>query len=82
MLAIEPQLAQAIIRKLSEQMDQAGEQGRNPVLLCSGQIRLALKRLIDRSLPTLPIMAYTEIMPRVEVEALGAVEPELTLAAA
>jgi flagellar biosynthesis protein FlhA len=81
MLAIEPQLAQAIIRGLTQRLDQAGEQGYTPVLLCSGQIRLPLKRLIDRSLPTLQILAYTEIVPRVEVEALGTVEAEMSLAA-
>ena len=81
MLAIEPRLAQAMIRSLNEQLAQAGEQGYNPILLCSGQVRLPLKRLIERSIPTLPVMAYTEIVPKVEVEALGTVEVELTLAA-
>ena len=63
-------------------MEKAGEQGYTPVLLCSGQIRLPLKRLIERSLPTLPVLAYTEIVPKVEVEALGTVEVELALAPA
>jgi flagellar biosynthesis protein FlhA len=82
LLAIEPRLAQTMIRSLNEQLGQAAEQGYNPILLCSGQIRLPLKRLIERSIPTLPIMAYTEIVPKVEVEALGTVEAELTLVAA
>jgi flagellar biosynthesis protein FlhA len=81
MLAIEPQLAQAIIRGLTQQLDQAGAQGYSPVLLCSGQIRLPFKRLVERSLPTLQILAYTEIVPKVEVEALGAVTVEMSLAA-
>lgn len=81
MLAVEPQLAQSIIQSLRGQMEQAAEQGYNPALLCSGQIRLPLKRLVERSLPTLPLLAYTEIVPRVEVEALGTVEAMLALAA-
>ena len=68
------------MRGLTAQMDSAAEQGYNPVLLCSGQIRLPLKRMIERSLPTLPVMAYTEIVPKVEVEAIGTVEVELSLA--
>ena len=79
MLAIEPQLAQSLIRNLSQQMEAAADQGYNPVLLCSGQIRLPVKRLIERSLPTLAVMAYTEIVPKVEVEAVGTVEAELAL---
>ena len=82
MLAIDPQLAQAVIRSLSQQMETAAEQGYNPVLLCSGQIRLPVKRLIERSLPTLAVMAYTEIVPKVEVEAIGTIEAELALAPA
>ncbi len=81
MLAIDPNLAQEMIKSLTAQMERAIELGHNPVLLCSGQIRLPLKRMIDRSLPTLPLMAYTEIVPKIEVEAVGTVEVELTLAA-
>lgn len=82
MLAIDPALAQAMVRSITSQMESAGEQGYTPVLLCSGQIRLPLKRLVERSLPTLPIMAYTEVVPKVEVEALGNVEVNLSLEAA
>lgn len=79
MLAIEPQFAQALLRSINQQIESGVQQGYNPVLLCSGQIRLPLKRLIERSQPTLPIMAYTEIVPKVEVEAVGNVEVELSL---
>lgn len=81
MLAIDPNFAQEMIKSLTIQMERAVELGHNPVLLCSGQIRLPLKRMIDRSLPTLPLMAYTEIVPKIEVEAVGTVEIELSLAA-
>ena len=80
MLAIEPNLAQAMIRSMNQQVEHAAEQGYNPVLLCSGQIRLPLKRLIDRSIPSLPVLAYTEIVPKIEVESLGTVEVTLNLA--
>ncbi len=82
MLAIDPSLAQTMVRSITQQMETAGEQGYTPVLLCSGQIRLALKRLVERSLPTLPIMAYTEVVQKVEVEALGNIEASLSLAPA
>ncbi len=79
MLAIDPQFAQGLLRGINQQVEYAVQQGYNPILLCSGQIRLPLKRLIERSQPSLPIMAYTEIVPKVEVEAVGNVEVELSL---
>jgi flagellar biosynthesis protein FlhA len=80
MLAIDPRLAQETLRALNEQVEQTVGQGYNPSLLCSGQIRLPLKRLIERSLPSLALLAYTEIAPKIEVEAVGNVEVELALA--
>jgi flagellar biosynthesis protein FlhA len=82
MLAIEPRLAQEMIQAMSEQTASVADQGYTPVLLCSGQVRLPLKRLIERSLPTLHLMAYTEIVPNVQVEALGTVEVNLSLSPA
>ncbi len=81
MLAIEPKLAQAMIKDLSARQEAALEDGYNPVLLCSGQIRLPLRRLIERSLPTLMVLAYTEIVPDTEVESLGSVEAEVSMVA-
>lgn len=82
MLAVEPALAQQLIRSLSRKLDRAADEGRSPVLLCSGQIRLPVKRLVERSLPALHVLAYTEIAPGVDVESLGAVESEAERAAA
>lgn len=76
MLAVEPKLAQEMIRALTAQVEQAGEQGHSPVLLCSGAVRLPLKRLIERSLPALSVMAYTEIAPNIEVQSVGNVDVE------
>ena len=82
MLAVEPKLAQQLIKEIGAQIEQASDQGYNPVLLCSGQIRMPLKRLVERSLPALALLAYTEIVPRVEVESMGTVELEMQLSAA
>jgi flagellar biosynthesis protein FlhA len=81
MLAIEPGLAQSIIKNLSDEMEIWADQGYHPVLLCSGQIRLPVRRLVERSLPTLVVMAYTEIVAGVDVEALGTVQAEVSMVA-
>ncbi len=82
MLAVEPKLAQQMIREIGVQLEQASDQGYNPVMLCSAQIRLPLKRLVERSIPSLALLAYTEIVPRVEVESMGTVALEMQLSAA
>jgi flagellar biosynthesis protein FlhA len=73
MLAIDPANATALVHQIQKEMDHMGEQGYSPVLLCSSQIRLPLKRITERSLPSLAILAYNEIVPRMEVRAVGSV---------
>ena len=47
--------------------------GRHAVLVCSSRVRRHLRRLIEQSLPQLPVLAYTEIVPGIRVEAVGPV---------
>ncbi len=70
-LAIDPTTATALVGTLQREIEQAGEQGHSPLLLCSSQIRLPLKRLTERNLPSLAILAYSEIVPNVDVRAVG-----------
>jgi flagellar biosynthesis protein FlhA len=72
-LAIDPSTASAMVSTLQREIERAGEQGYSPLLLCSSQIRLPLKRLTERNLPTLAILAYSEIVPNIEVRAVGSV---------
>jgi flagellar biosynthesis protein FlhA len=75
-LAIDPITATNMVTAMQREVERAGEQGYSPLLLCSSQIRLALKRLTERSLPGLAILAYSEVVPRVEVRAVGSVNAE------
>jgi flagellar biosynthesis protein FlhA len=72
-LAIVPTLATSLIQSMSTELSRAGEQGYTPVVLCSSQIRLALRRMIERNLPALPVLAYNEIVPNIEIRVVGAV---------
>ncbi len=79
MLAIEPNLAQSMIANIRENVEHAADAGYTPVLLVSGMVRIALRRLLERSLPTLSVMSYSEIAPGYEVETMGTVEAQLAL---
>lgn len=54
-------------------MEKAALGGAQPVLLCSARVRLPLRRLLQRSFPHLPVLAYNELEPGLEVEAVEAV---------
>ena len=54
----------------------AASAGQQPVMLCSQRVRRPLRRLLERALPNLPVMAYAEVSSETEVESVGMVEVE------
>ncbi len=72
-LAISPAIANSLFKGLSSEVERAGEQGYAPVVLCSTQIRLPLKRLTERTFPALSVMAYNEVVQNVEVRSIGSI---------
>ena len=47
------------------------QSGRSGVVLCSPQIRAAVRKMIEGSLPQLAVLAYNEVVSEVAVEAVG-----------
>jgi len=60
-----------LIDKLQSEMDNAMAKGCNAVLLCGTQLRLPLRRLMDKYLPLLSVVAYNEVAQRADVEFVG-----------
>jgi flagellar biosynthesis protein FlhA len=73
LLALDPERAGSIVHELSERVHDASGTGRQAVLVCSSRVRRHLRRLIEQSLPQLPVLAYTEIVPGIRVESVGPV---------
>ena len=46
---------------------------RVPVILCSPRIRLPLFQLLDRHIPIITVMSYSELIPDIQVQAVGTV---------
>ncbi len=67
MLALDPREQQQITQEIQNQVEQVMAKGYQPLILCGTHLRLSLHRLIERSLPTLPILAYNEVSSRAEV---------------
>ncbi|MCL6520971.1 MAG: flagellar biosynthesis protein FlhA [Firmicutes bacterium] len=72
-LVLEPELAGRLIRGLEAEVARVLEQGVQPVLLCAPGLRFHLRRLLERSLPRLPVLSYNEVSDGVPVDVLGTV---------
>lgn len=59
------------VANLSEQMVQRGYQ---PIIICSSIVRPHFKKMIDKTIPNLVVLAYTEIISEIEIRAIGMVE--------
>ena len=73
MLALEPGLAHRLIGRLGEWIERFAAQHLPPVLLCSTALRPHLRRLIERVLPALAVVAPAEVAPNLRVRSLGVV---------
>jgi len=72
-LAIDTAFASALLREIGSQAEGMAAMGYVPVILCSSQIRLPLRRLIERSMPSVACIAYNEVASGVSVEAVAVV---------
>jgi flagellar biosynthesis protein FlhA len=72
-LAMEPNEQRRLIQDLQMQSDTAIGQGYQPVLLCSNQLRLPMRRLMEKYLPSLHVLAYNEVAAKADVEFVGQV---------
>jgi flagellar biosynthesis protein FlhA len=67
------QTTQQLVKQISNKVGELTQTGRNAVLLCSPQIRSAVRRMIEGALPQVAVLAYNEIVSDVSVEAVGLV---------
>ncbi|MER3474753.1 MAG: flagellar biosynthesis protein FlhA [Armatimonadota bacterium] len=72
-LAIDTAFASALLREIGAQAEGMAGMGYMPVMLCSSPIRLPLRRLMERSLPSVACIAYNEVASGVSVEAVAVV---------
>jgi len=72
-LTLPPVMANQITGAVSRQLQKLIELGAAPIVLCSAQIRLSLRRLLAPSLPNVAVLAYNEIVKEVKIESVGMV---------
>lgn len=73
MMVLEPALTERVLQSFGREIQKMEAEGLAPTCICSPNIRLALKRLVESSHPTLTVVSYNEIMPDVELVSTGMV---------
>jgi len=72
-LALPPSRLSDLIKRIGQAFESAAREGETPVLLTSAPLRSHIRAVIERIQPTTPVLAQTEIMPRVRIRTVAAI---------
>jgi flagellar biosynthesis protein FlhA len=70
-VALAPDLAGDLFRRLTALVDRMIGSGQQPVVLTAPHVRLAFRKLTAANFPSLYVLSYNEIAPDVEVSSVG-----------
>ena len=70
---MEPGLAKHLMQWLGKCVQQMLSAGHPPVVLCAPHLRLGFRRFFEATFTDLAVLSYTEIPPRVEIQAAGTI---------
>lgn len=74
-LTLDPDFTRRLLDNLNGELEMAiTSSGNQPVILCSSPIRLAFRRLIERTYPQIAVMSYNEITSNVKARSIGVVK--------
>lgn len=73
-LAIDPEVVQTIVEKVTEQMDKVKELIDHSILLTSPIVRIYFKRLIEQFLSDLTVLSFNEIETTIQIQVIGMVK--------
>lgn len=78
MLSLDPNFTKNLMDNLNSEIEKAiSTQGNQPTILCSAPIRLAFRRLIERTLPQISVLSYSEVPTNVPAKAVGMVRTKV-----
>lgn len=74
-LTLDPDFTRRLLDNLNSELEKAiTSTGNQPVILCSSPIRLAFRRLIERTYSQIAVMSYNEITSNVKARSVGVVK--------
>jgi flagellar biosynthesis protein FlhA len=74
LFALNPNVAQNIVNKLAQSIENCAALNYQPVVVCSSQVRGHFKKLVDRFIPNITVLSYDEILSNIEIQSLGTLE--------
>ncbi len=72
-VALEPTLTSRLLKSLDGNVQRVAREGFQPVLVCSAQVRLFLKRLAETMIPNLVVISFNEVSRGTNVKSIGMV---------
>jgi len=72
-LAMEPSKVQTFLRAVRDTFEKSMASGGQPVLLTSPGNRPYVRSLLERSMPTVPVMSQQELHPKIKIKTVGTV---------
>jgi len=72
-LLLAPEDLERLYRSLGDALRRSEALGARPVLLTSPAVRRAVRELVERVFPDVPVLSYAELLPHVRVEGLSAI---------
>ncbi|MEM7673140.1 MAG: flagellar biosynthesis protein FlhA [Verrucomicrobiota bacterium] len=72
-LMMDPNTTQHIVGELSPRVNSMIEQGYQPVVITTVEIRLALLRFLEPNFPRLHVLSYQELPPSTQIENFGVI---------
>jgi flagellar biosynthesis protein FlhA len=72
-LALDPSYAERLVLAVAAQVQQAEQRGDRPVLVCSPQLRPAVRKLTRAAAPRLPVLSYAELGDQLQLDTIGVV---------
>lgn len=74
-LTLDPDFTRRLLDNLNYELEKAiSSTGNQPVILCSSPIRLAFRKLIERTYSQIAVMSYNEITSNVKARSVGVVK--------
>ncbi len=72
--ALDPRLLQRMFKSLSAGIEKMAGASRQPLVLCSPNVRPYFKKIVERFIPHLTVLSFSELLPRTDIQSMGTIE--------
>lgn len=74
-LTLDPDFTRRLLDNINSELERTiSSTGNQPVILCSSPIRIAFRKLIERTYPQITVMSYNEISSNTKAKSIGVIK--------